>query len=207
VGKRLISLLAFSLAALPLPAMADDSGWYAAADLGQAHYNEGNVAPSGLCSFPPFCTTFSNVKLNDTGYRLSGGYQFDARWGLEAGYAGFGEASETVFVRYPLSFIYDAQVKAHGWVVDGTGSLPLGEGWSITGRLGMIDGHVETQAARVGSSATRWRPTLGGSLDWTLTGELGLRLNFDHYRGLGDSATTGEYSVNLITIGVVYRFR
>jgi len=214
VDKRFISLLAFSLAALPLPAMADNGGWYAAADLGRVHYSEGVVAPLGPCSIS-FCVTLFNEDLNGTGYRLSGGYQFDEHWGLEAGYADLGKASDTVCIfcrTTTLSFLETTQVKAHGWTVDGTGTLPMGEAWSLTGRLGMIDGHVETQVANFSSvsfSATTssWRWTLGGSLNWALAEDWMLRLSFDQYRRLGETNSTGQFNVNLTTLGVVYRFR
>ncbi|HSC47967.1 MAG TPA: porin family protein [Gammaproteobacteria bacterium] len=217
MDKRFISLLAFSLAAVPTLAAADDSGWYAAADLGRAHYSEGDLTPSGLCSFPPFCTTFSNVKLNDRGYRLSGGYQFDDHWGVEAGYADFGTASETVFVRYPVAFFNDRKFKAHGWTVGGTGTWSWDNSWSLTGRLGLIRATMETDIEGTlcpasgcsfsATTATDWRWTLGGSLNWILAEDWMLRLNFDHYRRLGETNVTGQFSVNLITFGAVYRFR
>lgn len=212
MDKRFISLLAFSLAAVPSLAVADGGGWYAAADLGQSHYSEGIVAPLGPCSITN-CTTLISVNHTGTGYRLSGGYQFDDHWGLEAGYADLGHASDTICIECGtviVSFLETIQVKTHGWVLDGTGTLPINEAWSLTGRLGMIDAHVEPRVTGFGSgnfSATRWRWTLGGSLNWALTGNWGLRLNFDHFRRLGDSNATGQFSVNLFTLGVVYRFR
>ena len=210
--KFRIGLLAcvFTLTGLPALAQAGDGGWYGAVDLGQSKYDNGalqNLVPAG---WP------STINDTDTGKRLTVGYQFNRNWGVEAGYTDLGSAK--VYAKNPSPPIPDVPTyvqenpDAKGWSVAGTGTYPFNDSWSITGRLGMIDARVHDQVQSDGNAfhpdltETGWKTTYGLGLNWNFDPQWSFRLGYDWFRNLGDSGTTGEYNVSLLSLGVAYRF-
>ena len=63
----------------------------------------------------------ARTDADKTSWSLYGGYQFNQTWGLELGYADLG--------RYRGSDI-------ESWSLAGTATLPLGERWSLLGKMG-----------------------------------------------------------------------
>lgn len=110
-----------------------------------------------------------------------------------------------------------ADLRARGWVVAVTGSWPITSQWSLFARLGAFDAHSRLDIANTPSgptdpfvpnsvrvSDTRWDPTYGIGVDYSPIDHWALRLGWDRYASLGDRNTTGKYSVNLVSLGVVY---
>lgn len=200
-----IALVAATLG-LPLAAQADSGAWYLSADAGQAHY-------SGAAGQAPAGST-SHVSDSDTGYRFTGGYQFNEYWGVEASYVDFGQAETDATVTTPTAGTLSGKRKAHGFVFAGTGTYPFNDNWSGYLRFGTIDGHVENNLTGTGSlsgltatqSSTDWKVTWGIGVNWKVASNWILRAGWDQYSSLGNQATTGENDVNLTSIGVVYRF-
>jgi len=192
---------------LPLSAYAADDGFYLGFDVGQAHYSgvTGSLAPFG---------GISHVSDSDTGYRFTGGYQFNRYWGAEASYVDFGQAEANVDVTTPSAGSFAAKRQAHGFVFAGTGTYPFNDTWSIFGRLGGVMGHVKVDATGTGSLATAtatqtssdWKVTYGAGVNWKLAENWIVRAGWDQYSSLGNQNKTGESDVNLASIGVVYRF-
>lgn len=204
IGLGVIAAAAISL---PLASQAADDAWYVSADFGQAHYSgvTGTVASLGGAS---------HVSDSDTGYRFSGGYQFNTYWGAEVSYVDFGQAEADVTIPAPAAGTFSGKRKAHGFVFAGTGAYPFNEDWSIFGRFGAIMGHLETESAGTGSlagstgtqSSTDWKVTYGIGVNWKLTNHWILRAGWDQFSSLGNQNKTGETDVNLTSVGIVYRF-
>ena len=224
------------LMALPAIANADSSGWYIAADVGRSHF--GDVAAqsdqivtqiSQDTSGGPPATTSTDT---DTGYRLTGGYQFSPYWGLEASYVDFGRATITenaaslrgcppntpppYCLGPEVGGVVDATLKAHGWVLAGTAAYPFNDQWSVFGRLGVISGNVELDVNSTpiyadppsvsDSSSGHLHTTYGVGVNWSFANHWSARLGWDRYLSLGNSSTTGKYTLELTSIGLVYRF-
>src|ERR1035437_3684757 len=68
----------------------------------------------------------SKTDTKETSWKLYGGYQFNSTWGLELGYTDLG--------RFRGSDI-------DSWSLAGTATLPLGERWSLRGKLGAARNH------------------------------------------------------------------
>ncbi|MGA9852204.1 MAG: outer membrane beta-barrel protein [Gammaproteobacteria bacterium] len=225
-----IVILAAGLIFLPAIALADNSGWYIAADIGQSHFP--NLAAPAAQFFNPYTATYTN---NDTGYRLTAGYQFNSYWGLEASYVALGESgatdnivvNQTVLGLGSLSCGYlcstdynvNAKLKAHGWTVAVTGTYPFTDKWAVFGRAGVIDARVELDVNEIpdgggvpgtpsetNSSSMNWKGTYGLGASWAFVENWALRLDWDRYANLGDNSKTGTYNVNLASLGIVYRF-
>jgi len=207
--KRFIIWTAAAAAAmsLPLAAQAADDSWYLGFDAGQAHYSglEGQVAPFG---------GINHVSDSDTGYRFTGGYQFNKYWGAEVAYVDFGQGEEDVTVTTPAAGTFSGKKQIHGFVFAGTGTYPFNDSWSGFLRLGGIMGHVQNKATGTGSlvgsagtqTSTDWKVTWGVGVNWKLTDNWVVRGGWDQYSSLGNQSKTGENDVNLVSVGVVYHF-
>jgi OmpA-OmpF porin, OOP family len=213
--KKSMFILFVGIAVLPMAAIADGSGAYISGDLGQSHFSgvaaQANTEASNMALLGmPFTDTYTD---NDTGYRLSIGYQFDRYWAMEASYVNFGQADININSTSP-AMSSDTKLKAHGWVIAATGSAPISDTWAVFVRLGAIDGHVEKDVITTGfdtptiessTSSTDWRATYGAGLSWSFAPNWSARLGWDQYRHLGNSSM-GENNVNLASIGIVYLF-
>ncbi|MGE5624050.1 MAG: outer membrane beta-barrel protein [Bacillota bacterium] len=207
--KTKLFFIAAALAglSLPLAAHAADEGFYLAADAGQAHY-------SGLTGQVQSFGGVSHTSDSDTGYRFTGGYQFNQYWGAEASYVDFGQGEANVTVTTPSAGTFSAKRKVHGFVFAGTGTYPFSDNWSGFLRFGGILGHVAIDGTGTGSlasstdspSSSDWKVTYGLGVNWKLTYNWVLRAGFDQYSSLGNQDKTGENDVNLLSVGVVYRF-
>lgn len=113
-----------------------------------------------------------------------------------------------------------AHLGDRGWVLAMTGSWPLDSHWSLFGRAGMFDSHARLDvtttpdssespanpfaANSLHESATDWEPTYGVGVDYSPIDHWALRLGWDRYASLGDRSTAGTFSVNLVSLGVVF---
>ena len=226
-----VSILVFmgAFVLFPIIANADSRGWYIAADLGRSHYDDVGAQSVQIVTqinqlYPSGTSLQITSDGSDTAYRLSGGYQFNAYWGLEVSYVDFGTATITedpaylmaCGVCYPESGVVDATIKAHGWVLVGTAAYPFNDHWSLIGRLGVIDDSVEldvnttpisTNHPNVSySSSGHLNTTYGVGAVWSFANQWSARLGWDRYLSLGNSSTTGKYTLELTSIGMVYRF-
>ena len=106
------------LALTPLTAIAD-GGFYVGGSLGSASLTD---------DFSGFA-----VDADSTSFRLIAGWQFNEFFSLEGGYHNFGDFDQTFDVGgTPV----DVSLKADGFTLGGTGSIPLGEKFALFGRTG-----------------------------------------------------------------------
>jgi len=216
------------LMSLPAIANADRSGWYMAADLGRSHYDDVGAQSVQIVTRinQVYVPGVSNVTSDssDTGYRLTGGYQFNAYLGLEISYVNFGNATITedpavlscMCGKPFLQGVVNSTIKSHGWVLAGTATYPFNDHWSLFGRLGFIDANVELDVNSTptfavppsvsDSSSGHLTTTYGVGVDWSFANHWSARLGWDRYLSLGDSNTTGKYTLEFTSIGLVYRF-
>lgn len=176
--------VAGALAQLP---DASDSGWY----LG------GGIRPP-----------MPELEETDIGYRHFGGYRFSRHWGVELGYSdlGRGNGSERSAFEAPQK----SRAQTSAWTLAGTGVLPIGEAFSLQGRLGFSvtspDATLMAPASGFSSALPRYRPTVlwgfGGQYD--VTGSVGLRVDYNNFGRLADDPN-GTRS-DLWSVNAVVRF-
>jgi OmpA-OmpF porin, OOP family len=175
-----------ALAQAPADASAQGAGWY----LG------GGIRPA-----------WPLLEDTDVGYRDFGGYRFTRHWGVEMGYAGFGRGNGAA---EPGTVVPPKSPHQSAWTLAGTGVLPIGEGFSLQGRLGLSmaspDATPLYAGATLGSAFPRYRPSVlwgvGGQYD--LSGQLGLRVDYNSFGRLNDDPN-GVRS-DLWSINAVVRF-
>ena len=197
-ARRAVALSAALLWSLAAPAQVAEHG-------GNGWYLGGGIRPQA-----------AHIDNADIGYRQFGGYRFTRNWGVEVGYSdlGRGNAGEDPGLYAAEKFGYQTSA----WTLAGTGVLPLGEAFSLQGRLGWSmaspDATLASQGLGTGvgalgsglaSALPRYRGTVlwgfGGQYDWNE--HFGLRVDYNNFGRLEDQSGTRS---DLWSINAVVRF-
>ena len=87
----------------------------------------------------------------------------------------------------------------------GVGTWPLGDSVGLTGRVGAYRGDIEMQNAYRITPDASLHPTFGMGVRYDFSANLRLQGGWDRYH-LGGSLRPGDGGVDLLTIGLKYRF-
>ncbi len=190
-------------------ALADDTGWYGGASVGEskAKIDDGRirgVLGSGLSSIS------INHDDRDTGYKIFGGYQFNRNIALEGGYFDLGKFNFTATTVPPGTLRGD--IKVRGLNLDLVGTLPITDRFSVLGRIGVTRAETKDNFSGTGAVAgvnqhitkrdTNYKYGLG--LQYAFTDSFAMRAEAERYRindGVGSKS-----DVDLFSVGLVYRF-
>ena len=204
-----LSLLSLALMSAPF-AMAQDTGWYAGANIGQSNatIDEPRIT-SGLLGSGLLAGPFNNTE-RDRGYKLFGGYQVNKFLSVEAGYFDLGHFGFTTTTTPAGSLSGDIRLK--GVNIDAVGTVPITEKFSAFGRIGVAyvrteDNFVGTGAVKVLNPNPSARDTnlkVGLGVQYALTDALSVRAEIERYR-IND-AVDNKGDVDLASLGLVYRF-
>lgn len=186
--------LAILLMAVSPVALAQ--GVYVGAGVGQASYDVGDT--TGIVA--------PRVDDSDTGFKLYGGYQFTPNIAVEAGYADLGEARLAGIV---LGIPFDSSFEASALYADVVGTLPLGSGFSVFGRLGVAMTFAELNVATAGGSASvdddEGNVKFGLGAEFAFSRDVAMRLEWERYVDVGGD-NTGESDVDLAGVSLNVRF-
>jgi len=173
--------------AISVPAFAADTGGYLVGMVGQTKAKNVETFPG------------ESLDDTDTGIKLGGGYAFHRNVGVEVAYVDLGKATITGGGQ-------KAEFKSSGLVVAALGMLPLNNQFTLLGRLGIIDATVKATAPGLSEKSTKVKTTFGIGVSYSFTPKFAVRGDFDRYSKLGDKNTIGESDVDMISVGVVYKF-
>ncbi len=210
---RAITLLSFAgLTALAVPispAMAQ-TGFYVGGNIGitRGEIDE-DAINQGLIGIGATSASTTSDQ-SGTGHKAYGGYSFTPNIAIEAGYFDLGKFTTDSTVSPPGTL--RTELKFKGFNVDVVGSLPVGGGFSLFGRVGAIRTEQDISVSSTGSivttqpslsyDKTSWKAGIG--VDYVITGGLGVRAEGEIYRvpdGPDETANVGMFS-----IGLLYRF-
>lgn len=204
-----LSLIALAVLASSF-AIADDSGWYAGANVGQssAKIDDARIT-IGLVGGPIAGATITDDDRS-TGYKIFGGYQYNKYLAVEAGYfdlGNFGFNATTV----PAGTL-NGRIKLKGLNMDLVGTLPITEKFSVLGRIGVnyadaSDSFAGTGAVNVLDPNPSKRDTnlkVGVGLQYAFTPALAMRAEVERYR-IND-AVGNKGDIDLVSLGLIYRF-
>lgn len=204
-----LGLMAFAALVGPL-AMAQDSGWYGGANVGQSRATIDDARISSGLQSGGF--TSSSIVDDDrsTGYKIFGGYQLNKNFAVEGGYFDLGKFGYTA-TTVPAGTL-NGSMKVRGLNLDLVGTLPLTEKFSVFGRVGVNyaqtrDNFSGTGAVRVTNPNPRKNDTnykFGAGLQYAFTDSLAMRLEAERYR-IND-AVGNKGDVDLYSVGLIYRF-
>ena len=195
--KILTTALLAGFAAVPTLAMAQakggasDLGFYAGASVGQSKAD--CDASGGSCDD------------KDTAYRVFGGYKFHPNIAVEGGYAPLGETSATIGSS-------KLTAEANAWDIVGVGIWPLGNNFSVLGKLGFYNAEVKLGGPVSGKKTTTdLTYGLGGQYDFNRN--LGLRLEWNRYSKVkapdatgGGVTVSGDADIDVLSVGALWRF-
>ncbi len=199
------------LSGLALSASAADGGWYGGLSLGRSS-NRFNTAD--FASRIPGLSESQNQK--DEAYKFFAGYQFNSNFGLEGGYVDLGKFS----YNYSGTTSATSTYKTHAWSLAATGTAPLGQGFSLFGKLGLALTHANdsisdpgnllagvTTAALLGNSShNRTAVMWGAGAEYAFNSRYSLRAEYEDYGRVGDSNSTGAAKDGLWSMGLKVSF-
>lgn len=158
----------------------------------------------------------SNLSRSSGGYGLGGGYAFTRYFAVEADYYRLGNFHGTVNGTYQLEpFVIQGTVNVSGPAIAVVGMIPLNARWSIDARVGDFYEKVaySITGSVAGSSSTAKDTTpahsnvlVGLGIDFALFDDTSFRLEGIHFNKVGDSPTTGQHSIDAVTLGIRWKF-
>lgn len=191
--------VAATMATVSGAALAADSGFYGAVDIGQSKAKD-------------FCTPEAGVTINscddkDTAYRIGVGYQFNQNFGLEANYVDFGKDNASVTVLgVPVTVVGEAVA----FQLSATGTLPVNESFAIIGKLGIARTDVDASASAPGVTITAsdnsTELTYGIGVKYNINKTMAVRAQYEDFGKVGDDATTDTTKLTLLSVGLTFGF-
>ena len=190
IGKTIIALAMACGAALAASQASAQA--YLGGSIGQSDIDD-QIA-TGLI-------TGGSVDGTDTAFKIFGGYMFNRHFGLEAAYVDLGEASYSGnFIGLPVT---GGRVEVSGVNISALGALPIGERFSVFGKIGLFmwDAEASDTTGGVPFSAQQDGTDLsfGIGLGYHFTRSLGVRAEWEMF-------TTDDADSNLISVGLLWRF-
>jgi len=192
-------LIAASATTLPT-ALAQNSGFYGGGSVGQSKAENacddlGGIGFSGSCDD------------TDTGWKLFAGYQFNPNFAVEAGYVDLGKFTAAGTISgVPVSTSDEANL----WQLVAVGTLPMGNNFSVFGKAGVhrwdLDAKASVPGVSVSISENGTDFTFGLGARYDFTKSLGVRAEWERFQSVGDENTTGESDVDLLSVGLQFRF-
>jgi OOP family OmpA-OmpF porin len=187
-------------------------GWYGGASIGRSDFRLGGGEVDSALGGQGITSSSTIDDKRDTAYKLNLGYQFNRNFGIEGGYVDLGRSKFSSTTTAPGADTLSGEVKARGWTLEGVGTLPLGNGFSVFGKAGVLRADLDFNAGSTGVVAVSNREktttsfTYGLGAGYDISKSLGLRAEWNRYSRLGESATTGKGDVDLFSAGVVLKF-
>ena len=193
------------VASISAASAADVNGFYVLGGIGRTFNNNDQ---SGLDNSlrAAGATGFSSSLGDPTIYKLQLGYQINPYFAVEGGY--LGSSSETYTASGGnLAGPVSASVKIRGWNLNGVGVWPLGNGFSLLGKLGIADirssGNVSGPGGTFSASGSKTNATFGIGAKYDFSNNVFVRADVDSY-DIGSSGSSSRSTIWLLDLG--YKF-
>ncbi len=207
-------------------ASAAEEGWYIVGFAGEAsaqNINQGELDENTSDVFGSVGLTIvdatSTLDDSDTAFGLAGGYQVNPNFAAELAWVDLGEISYAANGTVTDGVdTFDAGLgidqSTSGPVFSILGIVPIGERFSVFGRLGIALMSVDADAtvsldgesASDGVSTDRSNLMYGIGGEFSLNRAFGIRLGWDRYAEVGSEDQAGEVDIDVISLGLRYNF-
>jgi OOP family OmpA-OmpF porin len=175
-------------AAIAFPVAAQAEGYFVGGNVGRSEQklDGGNIS----------------LKDNGTGFKLNGGYQFNANYGVEVAYVNLGKAEVNG---------NGASVKSEPqtFFVAATGTLPLNNEFSLFGKVGIAQNHVKITARAPGFSASesdnRTTAVFGIGAAYQLNKNVSFVAEYENFGKIAKDQPA-SLKADLLSVGVRYSF-
>lgn len=142
---------------------------------------------------------FGSVTEHATAFKLYGGYQFNANFGIEGGYVDMGKAEITAAGA-------TAGANPHSLYVAATGTMPLAERFALTGKAGFA--RHRTTLSATGSQDDKLSNTalmLGVGTSYAITPTMLAVVEYEHFGKVIDE-NDGNLKANVLSVGLRFKF-
>ena len=184
--------------------------FYGGIGVGKTRAKTESNASAAVITGPGFVNTNAIDDATDVGYKLFGGYQMTPNLGLEGGFFSLGKTrftSNTV----PTGTL-NGDSRYHGLNLDVVGTLPLGDRWSVLGRIGVHRTDAKGEYTGTGAAApfTQTRKTtdtnykVGVGVQYAITPSMLVRGEAERYR-ISDAVGV-HGNVNMLSVSLVFPF-
>lgn len=150
----------------------------------------------------------TSTENSDNAWKIYLGIPFNKNLGLELGYAKLGDQYINGLFN---STTATSRATNTAYLIDLIGNYDFNESFSLLGKLGMHRWGVNDDTYKNGASATNGADgfdfTYGLGMQYNVNKDVGLRMEWERINNMGHEGTTGKIDANLITIGVIYRFK
>lgn len=191
--KPFLAAALFAFGALSTPALSQDAGWFIGGGGGISKFDDGcpgGVAPGFSC----------DDKGNS--WRVFGGYQFNANFGYELGYADLGKSTLSTATS-------SASFKAKTYEMVFVITLPFNQWYSFYAKWGIFHWDVDrtVDGAGAGTASANGKDTTAGlGLKYNFTKSIELKMEWQRYYDVGDPSITGRTNINDYGLSVAYKF-
>jgi len=183
----------FALGVLSTPALSQDSGWFVGGGGGLSKFTDG--CPSGV-------TAGASCDDRGNSWRVFGGYQFNANFGYELGYADLGKVTQSTATE-------SASFKAKTYEMVLVITLPINQWYSFYGKYGIFHWDVDRNidGAGAGTASANGKDTTAAlGLKYNISKKFALKLEWQRYLDVGDPGITGRTNIDDYGLSVVYSF-
>jgi OOP family OmpA-OmpF porin len=216
LGKAALVVAVGSMAILPTATFAQESRWYVGGSLGQSKVNVDTGELDRELTGLGIGHSGFRADEKDTAWKIFAGYKFNRNFALEGGWHSLGEwsASTTITSVFgtPVTPVGSkAEFKTQQvFDIAAVGILPVSNEFSVFGKLGLYTAKTEVRFSigTISDSANARNENLllGLGLGYDFSKNVGARLEWEHFRQVGDKDKTFEGDVNVFTLGIVYSF-
>jgi OOP family OmpA-OmpF porin len=198
-GLAIAALAASLTAGAVTTAAAQDVPNWIGVSLGNTQFSNSNNL-SGI--------TPTSTDKSDNAWKIYLGIPFNKNLGLELGYAKLGDQSITGNFGGANA---TSRATSTAYLFDLVGNYDFNESFSLLGKIGMHRWGVNDDTTKNGVNASNgadgFDSTYGLGLQYNVNKDVGLRMEWERINNMGHEGTTGKIDANLISIGVIYRFK
>lgn len=195
---RSILVVATGLGLAGVSAATAAEGWYGGVSFGQSKADIN-------CDLDVTCSADDK----DTGWKLLFGNQFTKNFGVEFGYVDLGEFKVNGIDT--VDGTVDTKYAASGFNLAAVGSMPVSNAISLIGKLGLFRWDLDASGTSsiLGSASTS---KSGTDLMYGIGASIGMgkntdvRVEWEVFKDIGDKDVTGESDIDLLSVGLVFRF-
>jgi OOP family OmpA-OmpF porin len=203
VAASIVGLMGF---AAVMPAFAADQGWYVLGGAGKSTGGDNGQTSLDNALTSAGASGFSSNLDSPTLYKLEAGFQLDRNWALEGGYLGSNNSNYSA-IGGNLPGSATSSASFGGWNLTGVGTLPLGNGFSVLGKLGVANMQESADISSGGYSTStggsKTDLTYGIGAKYDFGNGVFIRADLDSYN-IGNSNASSRSTVGMVDIG--YKF-
>src|ERR1035438_9553881 len=208
-GSGMLGLTALAVIASTF-AQAQDTGWYAGANVGLTKSKIDNTRITNSLLGAGFASSSIDDQNKDIGFKVFAGYEFNRYFSLEGGYFNLGHFSYSATTVSPGTL--NGDIRIQGLNFDPVLSLPFTEKFSGFVRAGVT--YAQSKDAFNGAGAglvhdpnpkkEAFGYKFGGGLQYDFTKSVGMRLEAERYR-IND-AVGNRGDIDMLSLGLLVRF-